>query len=77
MIDEFMQHADKVLVCVQREASSSKKARKQDEESGLPSNSEAETAGQEEIEQGLSSRGASFGDHNAAHAFTTAVRSVV
>ena len=53
-----MLHADGVLLFVQREAISSKKAQNQDEESGLPSHSEAEepagTPGQELAEQGLS-----------------------
>ena len=81
-------------MCVQHEASSSKKLRNHGGDSGLPgepSFSEADPHGEpseqdaELAEQGMSSRGASFGDnhtapfgdHNAAQTFTTAVRAVV
>ena len=71
---------------MQREASSSK--RLGDEESGLPEESgdldedAPEREPSDEIDHELrqqshTSRAHSFGDHNAAQAFTTAVRSVV
>ena len=50
-----LHHANKALLCVQRKASSSKKAQTDDEESSLPeTESPAEISGQVVIEQGLS-----------------------